>query len=170
MRAYTPGGRFDSDFETNDLLVGVDTDLKNPVGTFADWWIWDPVTSQSDPIYDVGSTAVGRRWTGPYRLPVVRAVISQGQVRNSEVGYYNADTLHLTLNIEDVSRIAPNVITNPDYQNRGRIVWHSQVYRPVLVQQRGIISERFTLVVVDCIQVSPEEMVNDTQFQNYADS
>lgn len=168
MRAYTPGGRFDSDFETNEILVGVDTDLKNPVGTFAEWWVWDPIASQVDPIYDVGSLAVGRRWTGPKRLPVVRAVITQGQVPNSELGYYNADTLHLTLNAEDVERIAPGVITNPDYQNRGRIVWKGQVYRPVVVQQRGIISERFTLIVVDCIQVSPEEMVNDTQFSAYA--
>jgi hypothetical protein len=37
MRAYTPGGRFDADFETTDILVGVDTDLKNPVGTSALW-------------------------------------------------------------------------------------------------------------------------------------
>lgn len=170
MRAYTPGGRFDSDFETNDLLVGVDTDLKNPVGTFADWWIWDPIATHVDPIYDVGSLDVGRRWIGPKRLPVVRAVITQGQVPNSAVGYYNADNLHLTLNAEDVERIAPGVISNPDYQNRGRIVWKSQVYRPTAVQQRGIISERFTLIVVDCLQVSPEEMVNDTQFLNYADS
>lgn len=168
MRAYTPGGRFDSDFETNDLLVGVDTDLKNPVGTFAEWWVWDPIATQIDPIYDVGSLGVGRRWTGPHVLPVVRSVITQGNVPTSSRGYYNADTLHLTLNAEDVNKIAPGVINNPDYQNRGRIVWHNQVYRPTLVQQRGIISERFTLIVVDCIQVSPEEMVNDTQFSSYA--
>ena len=168
MRAYTPGGRFDSDFETNDLLVGVDTDLKNPVGTFADWWIWDPVASGVDPIYDVASLDVGRIWRGPFRLPVVRAVIQQGSVPNSQAGYYNVDNLHLTLNAEDVNKIAPGVIANPDYQNRGRIVWKGEVFRPTFVQQRGIISERFTLIVVDCQQVSYEELINDPQFLNYS--
>jgi hypothetical protein len=76
--------------------------------------------------------------------------------------------LHLTLNIEDVNTIAPGVIANPDFQNRGRIVWKNQVYRPFGVQQRGIVAERFTLLVVDCQQIMPEEMVNDPQFQSFA--
>ncbi len=172
MRSYSPGGRFDADFETDDLLVGVDTDLKNPVGTKALWYVYDPVTSVIDPIYDVGQdisgSVGGKRWSGPFELPVVRAVIQQGQVRTSQGGYYNADMLHLTLNIEDVEAIAPGVITNPDYQNKGRIIWKNQVYRPYGVQERGIIAERFTLLVVECQQIMPEEMVNDPQFQAYA--
>jgi hypothetical protein len=172
MRAYTPGGRFDADFETTDILVGVDTDLKNPVGTSALWYIYDPVNTVLDPIYDVGQDTTGgvggKVWTGPFTIPVVRAVIKQGQAKTSAVGYYNADTLHLTFNIEDIQRIAPNVISNPDLQNRGRIVWKDQVYRPYAVQQRGIVSERFTILSVDCIQVMPEEMVNDTQFWSYS--
>ena len=172
MRAYTPGGRFDADFETTDILVGVDTDLKNPVGSSALWYIYDPTTTALDPIYDVGqnitSTLGGKRWTGPFTIPVVRAVIKQGEAKTSAVGYYNADMLHLTFNIEDVQRVAPNVVANPDLQNRGRIIWKNQVYRPYAVQQRGIVSERFTILSVDCIQVMPEEMVNDPQFQTYA--
>lgn len=172
MRAYTPGGRFDSDFETDDILVGVDTDLKNPVGTSALWYIYDSVNTVVDPIYDVGqdlSGAMGgKRWTGPFTIPVVRAVIDQGQAKTSAVGYYNSDTLHLTFNIEDVQKYAPNIIIRPDINNRDRIVWRGQVYRPFSIQERGIISERFTLLSVDCIQVMPEEMVNDPQFQTYA--
>jgi hypothetical protein len=172
MRAYTPGGRFDADFETDEILFGIDTDLKNPVGTFAYWYIYDPVNTVLDNIYDVGrdsSNALGGKvWTGPYEVPVVRAVISQGNVNTSAVGYYNSDTLHLTFNIEDLQKISPNVIANPDFQNRGRLVWKNQVYRPYSVQQRGIIADRFTLIVADCLQVMPEEMVNDPQFLAYA--
>ena len=157
MRAHTPGGRFDSDFETDDILLGVDTDLKHPVGTKCDWYVWDPAHLVVDPIYDVGQDVSaelgGRMWKGPYNLPVVRAVWKQGQVKTSSVGYYNSDTLHLTLNAEDVEAISPGVIGNPDLQNRGRIVWKGQVYRPFGVQQRGIVSERYTLIVVECIQV-----------------
>lgn len=172
MRAYTPGGRFDADFETTDILAGIDADLKNPVGTSALWYVWDQATLSVDPIYGTGQnitgTLGGRKWIGPYVLPVVRAVIKQGQVKTSAVGSYNADELHLTLNIEDVERIAPGVIANPDVQNKGRIIWRNQVYRPYSVQERGIVAERFTILAVDCIQVMPDEMVNDPQFQSFA--
>lgn len=172
MRGHTPGGRFDADFETTDLLKGVDHDLKYPVGTKALWYVWNPAATVVDPIYDTGQDITnnlgGKRWLGPYELPVVRAVITQGQAKTSAVGYYNADELHLTLNIEDVEKIAPGVIANPDRQNRGRLIWKNQVYRPYAVQERGIVAERFTLLVVDCIQVMPEEMVNDPQFLAYA--
>jgi hypothetical protein len=172
MRAHSPGGRFDADFETNAILKAVDTDLKHPVGTVAEWYIWDPTHTAVDPIYDVGQdisgATGGRTWRGPFVLPVVRAVIKQGQVKNSAVGYWNSDELHLTLNIEDVEKVSPGVIANPDYQNRGRIIWKNQVYRPYGVQERGIIAERFTILSVECIQVMPEEMVNDPQFLEYA--
>ena len=172
MRAHKPGGRFDADFETNSVLAGVDADLKRPVGTQAEWYIWDPTKLVKDPIYDVGQDVSnelgGRAWRGPFVLPVVRAVIKQVQVKQSAVGYWNSDELHLTLNIEDVEKISPGVIANPDYQNRGRIIWKNQVYRPYGVQERGIIAERFTILSVECIQVMPDEMVNDPQFLEYA--
>jgi hypothetical protein len=164
MRSYTPGGRFSADFETDLVQDGYDKDLKNPVGTIADWYIFDPENSTKDPIYDTGGQDYGRSWRGPYKLPIIRAVITQGQVPQSDRGFYNTDTLHLTINARDIENIDPNVINNIDLENRGRIVWKHQVYRPYYVQQRGIIAERFTLVVIDCMQVSPEEMVNDWQF------
>jgi hypothetical protein len=174
MRSYSPGGRFDADFETDELLIGVDTDLKNPVGTSALWYIYDPVNTVLDPIYDVGQDVTGgvggKAWTGPFTIPVVRAVIDQGEARTSAVGFYNADTLHLTFNIEDVQKYAPNIIIRPDINNRDRIVWRNQVYRPFSIQERGIIAERFTILSVDCIQVMPEEMVNDAQFFTSASS
>ena len=168
MKAYTPGGRFDMEFETNDILAGINADLQRPVGTNADWWIFDPVNSVTDAVYDVGDIDGGRRWTGPFEIPVIRSVITQGKVYQNERGYYNMDTLHLTLHAEDIEKIHAGVIENPALQNRGRIVWRNQVYRPIGVQERGIIGNRFTLIVVDLIQVMPEEMVNDPQFQQYA--
>ena len=169
MRAYSPGGRFSADFETDLIQDGYDGDLKNPVGTVAQWYIFDPVNSVKDPIYDTGSQEYGRSWRGPFELPIIRAVITQGTVPQSERGFYNTDTLHLTINARDIDNIDPGVLGNIDLENRGRIVWKNQVYRPNYIQQRGIIAERFTLVVVDCMQVSPEEMVNDWQFLSSID-
>jgi hypothetical protein len=172
VRAHTPGGRFDADYETTDLLKGIDSDLKHSVGTKALWYIFDSVNSDVDPLYDVGqdisSSTGGKVWTGPFSVPVVRAVIKQGEARTSAVGYYNSDTLHLTFNIEDVQKFAPNIIIRPDINNRDRVVWRGQVYRPFAIQERGIVADRFTILSVDCIQLMPEEMVNDPQFYMYS--
>jgi hypothetical protein len=168
MRAYTPGGRFDAEFETNDILSGINADLQRPVGTSAKWWVFDPVNTAYDDVYDVGAITGGRRWRGPFDLPIIRSVISQGRVDQNQRGYYNMDTLHLTVNAYDLEAIVPGVLNNPDLQNRGRVVWKRQVYRPVAVQERGIIAERYTLITIDLVEVMSEEMVNDPQFQAYA--
>jgi hypothetical protein len=172
-RACSPGGRFNSDFERTSIVQGIDADLRNPVGTHALWYIFDEGNTQLDPIYDVGggnSTVVGRAWTGPFTVPIVRAVVSQGNTKVSESGFYNADTLHLTINSKDIESISPGTMMNPDEHNRSRIVWKNEVYRPYNVQQRGIISEGFVLLVVDCQQVMPDEMVNDPQFLDFSDN
>jgi len=170
-RASSPGGRFTSDFERTSIVQGIDVDLKNPVGTSALWYLFDEVNTQIDPIYDVGygvPAPGGRTWIGPFTIPLIKAVISQGTTKVSESGFYNADTLHLTINSKDIEGIAPGTMMNPDDSNRSRVVWKNEVYRPYNVQQKGIISEGFVLLVVDCMQVMPEEMVNDPQFATYA--
>jgi len=48
------------------------------------------------------------------------------------------------------------------------MVWLGEVIRPYGVQQAGLVANRFTLLLVDAIQVMPEEMVNDPQFAAYA--
>lgn len=149
-------------------------DLKKPVGSSVLWFLFDDTNTFIDPIYDVGGDfpvdpTKGRKWEGPYKIPVVKAVISQGGTKISQAGFYNADTLHLTLNSKDIEALVPGVMTNPDDQARSRIIWKNQVYRPYNVQQRGIISEGFVLLTVECQQVMPEEMVNDPQFLSYTD-
>jgi hypothetical protein len=168
MRAYIPGGRFSMDYETDAIQDGIDWDLKNPVGTQALWWVYDPTTTTVDPIYDVGYMNYGKSWKGPFKLPIVRAIWEQGEVPQDERGFYSADTLHLTVNGRDIVKIDSNVLNNPDIETRGRILWKGQIYRPQGVQQRGIIGERYTLVTIDCVQVMPDEMINDHQFLSYA--
>lgn len=170
VRGFSAGGRFSPDYESNAISAGMNRDLQRFSGTKALWYVYDPTTTVVDDVYDVGSptSGIGRTWNGPYELLVIRAVINEGSVPTTEQGYYNADTLHLTLNYDDVKRIDPRVIGNMDVQNRGRIVWLNEVFRPVRVQQAGIVADRFSLVIADCVQVMSDEMVNDSQFQQYA--
>lgn len=175
MRGYSQTGRFSSDFETKVIKDGVNTELRNPVGTTAQWWFFNLTATSIDPIYDVGDgvsvAGGGRIWTGPYNLPIVRAVIAQGKAKTSPAGFYKADELHLTINIDDLRAIDPTLesqIQEIGQQDKSRVVWKNQVYRPYLTQQRGIVAENYTLLAIDCIQVMPEELVNDPQFASYA--
>lgn len=175
MRAYTPGGRFDSDFELDSMGDGITADLTNPAGTAAEWWKFDRIESTTDPIYDVEPIGVGRIWQGPFTLQVVRASITQGSTPVTERGFYNADLLHLTLNIDDLKAASPELFNDRgivkasiDVSNRYRLVWKDQVYRPVKTQQSGQVSNRHTIIMVDLIQLMPDELVNDVQFLKYA--
>jgi hypothetical protein len=175
MRAYTPGGRFTTDFELNAIADGITADSTNPVGTTAEWWTYNSASSVKDPIYDVEPVGSGRVWTGPAVLKVVKAIINQGSSAVNERGFYNTDSLRLVLNIDDLRAASPTLFngrgvikSNIDLSNKNRVVWKNQVYRPIKTQQQGQIAERHTIISVDLIQLMPDELVNDAQFLTYA--
>ncbi len=175
MRAYTPGGRFDSDFESDRISEGITEDLSNPVGNTALWWKFDGANSVMDPVYDVEKIGSGRAWTGPSVLRVIRSSVTEGSSVLNERGFYNVDTLHLTLNIDDLYDVSSELFSdrskiNPslDLANKYRVVWKGQVYRPIKTQPAGLVADRHTLIVVDLTQLAPDELVNDAQFLNYA--
>lgn len=175
MRAYTPGGRFDSDFDLDSMGDGITADLTNPAGTKAEWWKFDQVNSIVDPIYDVEPLGAGRIWKGPFELHIVRASITQGSTQLNERGFYNADTLHVTLNVDDLRDVSPELFNDRglvkasvDITNRYRLVWKDQVYRPVKTQQSGQVANRHTIVTLDLMQLMPDQLVNDAQFLKYA--
>ena len=101
-RACSPGGRFTSDLETQEINKAIDVDLKRPVGTNALWYLYNEAATVVDPIYDTGDNyplyTDGKRWDGPFNVPIVRALITQGQTKTSQQGFYNSDLLHLTIN------------------------------------------------------------------------
>jgi len=175
MRAYTPGGRFDSDFESDQISEGITADLTNPAGTSAEWWKFDSVNSVKDAIYDVEPIGTGRVWIGPKTISVVRATLTQGASLLNERGFYNADTLHLTLNVDDVQAVAPEMFSNVgvilssvDLLDKYRIVYKNEVFRPTKTQPAGLVANRYTLVVMELSQLAPDELVNDAQFLTYA--
>jgi len=175
MRANAPGGRFTTEFELNAIGDGITWDLTNPTGTYAEWWAFDKDSSTVDPVYDVDSAVGGRVWTGPKSLHVVSANWMQGNVQSNERGFYNADMLNFTLNIDDLQEASPELFESRgsfkakiSEGNRYRCVWKDQVYRPYHVQPDGYLDDRGTLITVRMLQVMSDELINDAQFQQYA--
>lgn len=175
MRAFTPGGRFTVDFELNEVGDGITWDSTNPFGTHADWWEYDINSVTSDPVYDVESIGGGRVWIGPKKLLVVSADLQMGQSPNDQRGFYAADMLDFIVNIDDLFAVSPQLFDKRgefrarlQEANRYRAVWKGQVFRPYHTQPDGYIDDRGTLINLKMIQLMPDELINDEQFQEYA--
>lgn len=183
MRGDKREGRFSIDFERASSVSGVTKELVHTVGTSIDWYIYDKTNSVIDPIYDVGSDSgsAGRLWKPKITIPVVQANLDQGTTIQDQRGFYNTDTLNVLFNMDVIENavslygtVAANIrklstITNdPDLYLRDRIVFRNNVFSPIRVGLDGLVTDKYTLVNLQCVQVNAEEMVNDSQFQSYA--
>lgn len=174
------GVRFPINHERGSIIHGTTKEVVRTVGYEIEWWLYDQVNTVVDPIYDVGANAGGRRWKGPYHIPVINATLTQGFTSPTDRGFYNTDRLSITINMDivegslrsggDITTIPElrYLPTNPDGYLRDRVVFKNQVFTPRQVLPKGIITNDYTLFTVDCYQINPEELINDTQFAEYA--
>lgn len=177
MRGNRVEGRFKIDFETQSMDEGMVDELRLPVGTTVDWWVWNPAAFVADyeeyvdPIYDVSNQTdgFGRRWDEPIDMPVILAQQVRGQNMMNERGFYTVDTLRLVIAVDDINRLLPDIIPNPTDHIKDRIIFQNEVFTPTRLNPRGRYKERYSVVTIDLNQVNPEELVNDPQFQQYAE-
>lgn len=176
MRGSKVQGRFKIDYENLSINEGIVDELRDPVGSIVDWWIWDAAylaatpTDVIDDIYDTSSQVVGkgRRWKDSFELPVIMAQQLRGTNVMNERGYYTTDTLRLVISVSDVERLLPAMLDNPNIHIKDRIVFQGEVFVPTRVLPRGRYANNYAVVTIDCNQLNPEELVNDPQFQQFA--
>lgn len=176
MRGNQVQGRFKIDFETKSMDEGIVDELRTPVGTEVDWWIWDDNYFEAnpelvfDPIYDTSNQedGKGRHWIDPFKMPVILAQQLRGTNVNNERGFYTTDSLRLVIAVDDINRLLPAMIADPSVHIKDRIVFQGGVFVPTRVLPRGRYKDRYSVVTIDCNQVNPEELVNDSQFQEFA--
>ena len=177
MRGSKVQGRFKIDFENRSINEGVVDELRDPVGSIVQWWIWDEEFYQThydevvDPIYDVGNQTdtFGRRWEEPFDVPVIMAQQLRGTNVMNERGFYVVDTLRLVIAVEDIERLLPKMLSDPNTHIKDRVVFQGEVFVPTRVLPRGRYANNYAVITIDCNMVNSEEMVNDFQFQAYVD-
>lgn len=168
--------RFDMDYEAFSIYEGIAEELGGTVGVNVEWFRWqdyylqDNYTDVVDDIYDTSNPTVGkgRRWMLPFKMPAVMAQFIRGTNVMNERGFYVTDTLRLVLNVGDVQRLLPSILTDSNSHIKDRILYRGEVFVPTRVLPRGSFGYRWAVVTVDCNQLNPEELVNDPQFQRYA--
>ena len=169
-------GRFTIDYEAKSMYEGIGEELGATVGVDVDWFRWQDYyleqnyTTIVDDIYDVssGNVGEGRRWMLPFKFPVIMAQFVRGTNVMNERGFYVTDTLRLVINVGEVERLLPTILTDANKHIKDRIVYRGTVFVPTRVLPRGSFANRYTVVTIDCNQLNPEELVNDPQFQKYA--
>jgi len=168
--------RFDMTYEAKSMYEGIAEELGGTVGQEVDWFRWqeyyleENYTDIVDEIYDVSSSVVGqgRRWMLPFKMPTLMAQVVRGTNVMNERGFYVTDTLRLVVNVGDVERLLPSLLTESSNHIKDRILYRNQVWVPTRVLPRGSFGYRWTVVTIDLNQVNSEELVNDPQFQKYA--
>jgi hypothetical protein len=176
VRGSDVQGRFSIPYETSSIWEGIRDELASPVGVAVDWYRWEASLMEGyselvvDDIYDVSSSVadLGRMWEAAVQVPVVTAQIYQGRIQQNDRGFYNTDTLRLVVDVEDALRAFPDICSSPDSHIKDRVVFRGEVFTPVRVYPRGHIGYNFAVITIDCVQVNPEELVNDPQFYDFA--
>jgi hypothetical protein len=188
MRGERVDGRFSIDSERKSIISGTSKELVRLVGSQLEWWFFDHENTVVDGIYDVGYDGAGggRKWSGPIIIPVVTANLDQGVTVQNDRGFYNTDVLTITINMDIIDSgrnktkmgiVGSNaatipqlskIQTNPDHYLTDRVVFRNEVFTPIQIFPEGIITDQYTLITIRCAQVNSEELVNDSQFQVYA--
>lgn len=176
MRGSQVQGRFTIGFEKLSMEEGVVDELRSPVGTEVDWYVFDEELLTSHPIdvydetYNVSSQEPGKgsMWKSPFKMPTI---MSQ-QLRSSNVmnerGRYLTDTLRVVLAIDDVNRLLPSLSTDPNTHIKDRVVFQGEVFIPTRLLPRGRYKDNYSVLTIDMNQCNPEELVNFQQFLDYA--
>lgn len=164
------------DYESKSMWEGISEDLGGTVGVEVSWFEWgeayfeDHYLDVIDDVYDTSSGVVekGRRWAKPFKLPVVMAQIIRSSNVMNERGFYVTDTLRLVVNVGEIQRLVPGMLKDPSSHIKDRIIYRGEVFVPTRVLPRGSFGYNYAVVTIDCNQVNSEELVNDPQFQSYA--
>lgn len=158
-------GRFDTVFEQESMFDGISSELQRTVGQQVDWLIFDEANSEKDAIYSVASDKeIGRKWKRKHRIDVFGAFIYQGASGHNNRGFYNTDTLLVSVSADQLIRTMPDVVTSPDKHILDRIAYRGQLFVPNTVRLLGLLHNHHTVISVESRQVNAEESVNDEQY------
>jgi hypothetical protein len=156
-------GRWMADVETDQIYMAM-RGWRDVSGDWVDYYRFDSVSTQLDPIYDE-ATGAGRIYSAAVRIPVLHVTLVPGENENTDTGFYYNDTLSIICAFDQFIR------TGMDYADvlegnylKDRVYYNQKVFRVLAMSPKGKIQERPTMVGIDCTQLKPDELIDDTGF------
>lgn len=166
------GAYFDARFEQNSIDRGI-TAQQQVMGITVEWWLWDPQHSRISNVYDEDTSGAGRHWRGPILIPVYSASRTMGTLTDSGDGAYTVDSVTMVLGYRQATDagLVPPVDRYPETHLKDRFVWDGLVWNPSSIIARNLLGQGGTrsTILVTATQVRDDEMINDDQFQRYAE-
>lgn len=137
-----------------------------------EWYLWDPEDSRIDTLYDEDMVDASRHWKGPITLSVFTANRTEGALEDRGDGSYTVDNVTLVMGYRqatDEGLVPPVDQTNTHLKDR--FVWDNEVWNPSSIVARNLLGQGGTraTIIVHATQVRDDEMLNDDQFQKYAE-
>lgn len=161
-------GRFNTNYETNEIMKGLEGWQNSTIGTTIDYYRFDSVHSVEHDVYDEG-TGVGRVYKNPFPLPALHVTHNEGNRQNRPEGLYWNDNLHVIASYDQIRHVG---ITKMDIDQRNylvdRMVYDNKVFTVTNIQVLGQIQARDIIVGIDGTQVRNDELVNDQQFSKWS--
>lgn len=141
--------------------------FQRKVGAQVLWYEFDKENTETDDLYDEGSSTGGRMWKTPRRIPVYSVIRTEGAEVPGAEGQYTVDSIHFSALLEQLRRFGLSEPFNAQKHINDRIVWDNFVWEIRRYQIQGRLQEYETTVGVDATKVTPDEMINDPQFGEY---
>jgi hypothetical protein len=160
-------GRFNANFETSDIMATL-RGRQAEVGERVQYYRFSHNNSAGDDLYDEGSGA-GKTYHGPYRIPALHVINSQGPAQDTNQGQYTVNNLSITASFDALRKMG---FSDMDIEHSrylsDRVVYDNKVFRVTSIAVLGQIQNRDIIVGMECTQVNPDELVNDKQFAHWS--
>lgn len=96
---------------------------------------------------------------------MLHVTIIPGENQNTDMGFYFNDTLSIICAFDQFTR------TGMDYADvlqgnylKDRVYYNQKVFRTLSMTPRGKIQQRPTNIAIECTQMKPDELVQDTAY------
>ncbi|RZU35930.1 hypothetical protein EV284_3413 [Streptomyces sp. BK022] len=160
-------GRFNANYETTEIMASL-RGRQHEIGEMVQYYRYSHTDPAAEDLYDE-ATGQGKVYAGPYRIPALHVIHSQGASQDTPQGLYSVDNLSITASFDSLRKMG---FTDQDVKHgkylTDRIVYDETVFRVTSIAVLGQIQNRDIIVGIECAQVNPDELVNDAQFAHWA--
>lgn len=161
-------GRFDVDFETNEIHHSLRGHQGAQIGDEIDYWRFEFATSQAHDIYGEGF-GEGRKYRPPVAVPCLHVTHDEGPRSRSDTGFYFNNNIYVVCSWEQFYRTG---LTEADIKTenylKDRFIYDNKVFRVDQMHVVGQIQQRDLIVSIEGTQVKPDELLHDPQFKEWA--
>lgn len=160
-------GRFNADSETDRFYKAM-RGWRDVSGDWIDYFRFNYANTILDDVYDE-ATGAGRLYFPRVRIPVLHNVLIFGDNQNTDMGFYFNDTLETIIAFDQFAGVVfnyPDILVGNFLKDR--IYYNQKIFRVLQIEPRGKIQQRPTTIHISSTQVKPDELVDDTLFNQWS--